>query len=1033
MSAAPRWLWLVVAALVAAAGVAEGVSAWAHGVHAWLLLAWAGAAGAAVFAAALAVPAIIDRVRRRAAEREHAAAVEAELWTVMRPLPEPARPEHGTGRPESRAGLLRADAQVVGFTGRDDEMRNLRSWVRGPARDAVRLVTGPGGTGKTRLAVHFATCLQAAGWRCGFLRAGRGAAAVGAISAAGNQPTLLLVDYAEASADLETLLQDVAQHAGEPEIRVLLLARALGEWWREDGPLRRHGAIRDLLAGAQVIELDPLTRIPRRHHEVFDAAVEAFALHCGIEVPAVALRPVPEGTPVLVLLLHAAALTAVLAAVEGNGAPAEVAATEQVVNELVGHENNYWTDSAVARGLDQLWAAHGTRRQAVACAGLLGASDKADACSVVSRLPVLAGAPPPVVEQIVAWLHELYPPDGSWLGPIQPDLLLEYLVTTVLAADAELAGAALTGLPEPRARHALNVLARALDHYPAPAAALLRQLLWEQAGLLAFPAVRLARNLRSAALGQALAGILADAPLTPGVLAELADNLNQPTFQVAEPAIIVYQRTGTSQLAAGQFTAAATTAGTLESIASHLRTQGLRGAVADAYRAAVTLYRALEDAQPGHHHAALAHTLTSLADAQNRAGRAQEAHPAALEALGLYRVLEKARHGRYRAGLARALATLGDALRALGRAHEAHPVALEAVTRYRVLEKAGRGRHRAGLARALTSLSGILCVLDRAQEAHPIAAEAVKLCRAAEKDEPGRHSSGLAAALAGLGGTLFRLGRHEDALRTYTEAAEVYRVVEKAEPGCHRADLADALDDLGISLRGLALYRDARPVWAEVVKLYRELEDMEPGAYRADLARALTGLGITLARLDKVRGALALELEAVALYRALEEAEPGRHRSGLAIALYDLGIILKALGQIQNAHRAMAEAVQLQRELADADSGSNRLAFARALDLLGAMLRDLDRPEDACTAYTEAAALYRALEYDQPGPFREWLASVLASLGDILRNLGRLEEARAVTDEATALCAALNSALELGSRGDAVATGHEGRLRGGPR
>src|SRR5262249_35300226 len=162
-----------------------------------------------------------------------------------------------------------------------------------------------------------------------------------------------------------------AAHDGDPVIRVLLLARTLGEWWQADGPLRRHAAIRDVLAGAEAVELGPLTGIQLRHQETFQAALEAFASCYDVPVPASTRRPVPKDSPVL--RLHTAALTAVLDARDGTGTAGSVAATGDVVTDLLGHESNYWSQTAAAHGLEQLGMGRGMPRQVIAITGLLGA------------------------------------------------------------------------------------------------------------------------------------------------------------------------------------------------------------------------------------------------------------------------------------------------------------------------------------------------------------------------------------------------------------------------------------------------------------------------------------------------------------------------------------------------------------------------------------------------------------------------------------------------------------------------------------
>ena len=62
--------------------------------------------------------------------------------------------------------MLLAQHQVVEFTGRDGELEELREWLDDPAgpENALRLLHGPGGQGKTRLALKLAADASR-GWR----------------------------------------------------------------------------------------------------------------------------------------------------------------------------------------------------------------------------------------------------------------------------------------------------------------------------------------------------------------------------------------------------------------------------------------------------------------------------------------------------------------------------------------------------------------------------------------------------------------------------------------------------------------------------------------------------------------------------------------------------------------------------------------------------------------------------------------------------------------------------------------------------
>lgn len=61
--------------------------------------------------------------------------------------------------------MLSARSAVVGFTGRESERDDLRSWSQVGPRLAARWLHAPGGQGKTRLAAQVAEELIDAGWK----------------------------------------------------------------------------------------------------------------------------------------------------------------------------------------------------------------------------------------------------------------------------------------------------------------------------------------------------------------------------------------------------------------------------------------------------------------------------------------------------------------------------------------------------------------------------------------------------------------------------------------------------------------------------------------------------------------------------------------------------------------------------------------------------------------------------------------------------------------------------------------------------
>lgn len=99
---------------------------------------------------------------------------------------------------------------------------------------SVRLLVGPGGTGKTRLMIHWSEELRGAqpAWNAGFLPEQVAAKDLDTLLA-GDRPTLIVVDYAESRPGLLDLLRRLAARPAEglPPCRVVLLSRDVGDWW----------------------------------------------------------------------------------------------------------------------------------------------------------------------------------------------------------------------------------------------------------------------------------------------------------------------------------------------------------------------------------------------------------------------------------------------------------------------------------------------------------------------------------------------------------------------------------------------------------------------------------------------------------------------------------------------------------------------------------------------------------------------------------------------------------------------------------
>ena len=158
--------------------------------------------------------------------RRASAATSADL-----PTSEPLRaPYRAADTAESPLRLLRAEYAVVPFQNRD-ELTVLLDWCRQTtAGDSTGLavVTGIGGSGKTRLALELANRLRREGWYAGTFPKGVAGAdwLAGVVS-----PVLVVLDYADGRVTDATALLAALRTRRESPAVVLLTARAVdGDW-----------------------------------------------------------------------------------------------------------------------------------------------------------------------------------------------------------------------------------------------------------------------------------------------------------------------------------------------------------------------------------------------------------------------------------------------------------------------------------------------------------------------------------------------------------------------------------------------------------------------------------------------------------------------------------------------------------------------------------------------------------------------------------------------------------------------------------
>ncbi len=516
--------------------------------------------------------------------------------------------------------LLRPEHGLVPFLGRQLLLDRIAGWCQDPAADRpVLLVTGRGGSGKTRLGREACVQMLVAGWDAGLADDQR---RDGTPADRLQRPTLLVVDDADLRTGLISALVGYLRwdDAGPP-VRLLLLARAAGAWW--DRLVRQL----ELDGACTVLDLDRHPVPPAGRAEHFRRASTAFAAYRDPGAPQAAAPPqagLADPAYAEPLLIHSAALlrTVTAPATPPPGPGGQRAAQsdssagqpglpvrQALLQALCERERTRWYQlgSHLSFNPDLPLA-----DQVVALATLSAAADQPGATSLLAAVPNQAEVTRIGAEALVVWAHRLYPGPGYW-NPLRPDLLAEqHLADTVQLSALATAAAQLAAGQQREAALLTQLLAeltRGAPDQPALRAAL--------DALLATALPRIVHLTVTAGPAELadLASLALQLAPQPELAATLADQMPEHSVQLAALAAtltsqqVTQYRTGK---AGGEPDAASRLAMALNNLSNRLADLGRREDALAAIEEAAQVYRELAAARPDAFRPALASSLNNL-------------------------------------------------------------------------------------------------------------------------------------------------------------------------------------------------------------------------------------------------------------------------------------------------------------------------------------------------------------------------------------------------------------------------------------
>lgn len=762
------------------------------------------------------------------------------------------------GKGHSQSQLLRADEACVPFVeGKQGTLIEIIEWVKYAGFPLeIRLYTGAGGSGKTRLLIEACQRISGMdGWNAGFLPPDVTVKEIrhhfsDEKSSAPNG--LIVIDYAETRREQLAALVEYAQTLKLKKLRIILLARDAGEWWERlptDYPTCER-----LFAGPATS--GPYMLLPLHSDEAsrvgaYEAALRAYAEKLGIKgiqpyltvLPD--LRPDHYGHP---LYLQMAALLAL----HGEHADSATGLTEAILR----HEYRYWRALAKAENVP---GGEGMIAAMMTLSTLGGglATEK-EAWERLEDSHALLPDKPTFVRLFRA-LCPLYP-GRQGLQPLKPDLLGEALIASAMTnrgADQLVDSALATNVLNSKKEHALSVLTRASRLRPV---------------LEDFLQYSLHRHFVNTWQHILKVGRETGSPLIETACRAFGDLQTAAKIQIASPLLA---RLGNSSVIWDA----------LALLAAH----------ANAEYANLKL----EKSSPPHRDGArmaYADALIKRAITRKNSGDFFGAENDAELSVNVLRKVKKSDIGElstYCRSLNNAANRLNDISqydKALTYAEEAHDVSSN------LLRKTSTGEQSS------TTLAKVRTPNSRAG--------------ISAKDRIHANIRGMHAGVLGtLSSCHGNLGNFATSLEMIEQAVEIMEDLSREDPQTHKPSLATLIMNIGVVYADNRRLEEFLEYAKRAASIYEELSEERPDQYTETYAQALTNVGAAYSMLgirdESVRNnTLALEL-----LRPLATKRPERFSQRLAAALQNAGSDYTEVSDFENAFACNAEATEIFEKL----------------------------------------------------------------------------------------------------------------------
>jgi glycosyltransferase involved in cell wall biosynthesis len=801
----------------------------------------------------------------------------------------------------SVSSLLKANEAIIPFdNSRQAELDKLITWSRETLSSiSIRMLTGAGGVGKTRLALEFCQYLQnsAEYWSVGFLAKDVLAKLeiIWQKIIALNKPTLFVLDYAESQTEeFLALLKLVKNSQLKNKVCFLLLARDSGEWW-DNLPLQEV-EVEDLFdypVTTGPYKLSVMYDTLEKRQQAYQNAIRCFANILKVIPPNIKVDLEGEhfNNP---LYLQMAALLALY------GEHPKTA--DGITRTILNHEERYWQ---AALKKHQLNANTKIARYILTLSTLTGQlKTPKEAFSYYQKLEI-DSCTYTQFSSIFECLSALYP-EQQGIPTIKPDLLAEALVAKVLSINNSAASSLLVlvlnkATTQSQRKNALTVITR-LSAYNSSINTFFEQSLTENLPTLISEIKDVALATRGNLIPLTINAFHAQknahkhsvATQFSKTLTHDSIILNHLTYAVNE---FIYHNAVDKQLKKPkdenkqyEFVIAS------ENFAAASYYLGKSKHSCNILQKSLPIITQLNKKNPVRYCPDYAASLSTYATFLAHIGKDNEAERYAKQALDLRYTLQEQNIDRYSPDYASSLASYAIRLKYIGKDDDAKCYAKQGLDIYHSLHEQNPERYRSDYAVSLSNYANLLNDTGKYDEAERYAKQALDINHTLQEQNPDRYRPNYAASLSGYATFLSEIGKDDEAESYAKQALDINHTLQEQNPDRYLPVYAMLMSNYANRLSEIGKDDEAESYAKQALDIFDTLREQNLDRHLPDYAMSISNYANILSNIGKDNEAERYAKQSFDIHHMLQEQNPDRYIPDYTRSLNDYINVANNLG-----------------------------------------------------------------------------------------------------------------------------------------